>query len=191
MAATAEQANLNAHGVRNYPRGYCLRFVREQWEVPPLYASAIDAWNGARWKHPGDRRPPLGAPCFYRGGQYGHIVFHCPPGHPGVRSTDCLTSGHVSDAGIEWCERAWGYPYLGWTEDLNGIRIINPQEEDDMPNYRDWTDADKKALARDVTDAVWQRAMEVTKPDGSKTPKQSGQLLRETWSKLSKHIDKG
>lgn len=189
MVTTAEQANRNAHAVQAYPRGYCLRYVRQQWQVGPLYSSAIAAWNGARHKHPGDRNPPTGAPCYYAGGRYGHIVFHCPRSHVGVRSTDCYTSGRVSDADLEWCERAWGYRYLGWTEDLNGVRVI-PEEEDEM-GYREWSDADKAALARDVTDAVWSRAMQVTKPDGSKAAKEAGRILRETWSKLSQHIDAG
>lgn len=188
MAATTDQAVRNAHQVGSYPVGYCLRWVREQWEVGPLAASAIEAWNIARWKHPGDRHPPTGAPTYYAGGRYGHITFHCPRRHLGVRSTDCFSSGRVSDTDIGWTERTWGYRYLGWTEDLNGVRVI---EEDDMPSYSEWTDADRKALARDVTDAVWERMMSVTKPDGTKADKSAGKIIRETWSKLSGHIDKG
>lgn len=188
MVTTPSGAVANAHRVRAYPRGYCLRYVREQWEVAALYPSAIEAWQAARFKHPGDRNPPPGAPCFYAGGSYGHIVINCPGTHLGIRSTDCFSSGHVSDTDIAWCERNWGYPYLGWTEDLNGVRVI-PDEEEDM-GYRDWSDADRTALARDVTDAVWARKMQVTKPDGSKIAKEAGRILRETWSKLSDHMDK-
>lgn len=186
---TPGQASANAHGVAHYPRGYCLRYCREQWAVPALYPSAIAAWNGARYKHPGDRHPPLMAPCYYAGGTYGHIVLHCPPNHLGVRSTDCFSSGNVSDTDLGWTERQWGYRYLGWSEDLNGVRVI--PEEDDMPNYREWADADKAALARDVTDAVWERVMQVTKPDGAKAEKEAGRIIRETWSKLAKHMDGG
>lgn len=189
MPASTEQAVRNAHQVQHYPRGYCLRFVREQWAVASLYPSAIAAWNGARHKHPGDRKPPPGAPTYYAGGRYGHITFACPEVHLGVRSTDCFSSGNVSDTDVGWTERAWGYRYLGWSEDLNGVRVI--PGEDDMPNYREWSDADKAALARDVSDAVWGRAMPVTKPDGSKVVKEAGRIIRETWSKLSQHMDGG
>ena len=82
MPTTAERAIENAHDVQRYPRGDRLRLAREQWEVGPLYPSAIEAWNGARWKHPGDRTPPPGAPCFYAGGNYGHICDLVPAGPP-------------------------------------------------------------------------------------------------------------
>lgn len=180
-----------AHDVGTYPRGYCLRFVRTCWEVGPLYASAIEAWNGARYKHPGDRTPPVGAPCYYQGGQYGHIVLFCPPGHKGIRSTDCPSATVVSDAELSWCEQAWGYRYLGWTEDLNGIRVIEPEEEDDM-KPEDWERL-RRIVSEEVAqnnvaaaDAVWAEKITVTQPNGDKVDKASRQLLRETWQKVSR-----
>jgi shikimate 5-dehydrogenase len=35
------------------------------------------------------------------------------------------------------------------------------REEDEMPNYRDWQDADRAALAKDVADEVLQRTVKV------------------------------
>ncbi|MDN4174745.1 N-acetylmuramoyl-L-alanine amidase [Nocardioides sp. SOB77] len=37
-------------------------------------------------------------------------------------------------------------------------------EDDDMPKYRDWDDADKKALANDIADAVLARDVDPDKP---------------------------
>lgn len=129
VAKNPQDAVNNGHDVNSYASGMCQKFVREQcWRVPSLYGSAIEAWNGARFKHPGDRHPPNGAPVYYRGGQYGHAVIYC---HGGIRSTDCTTGGRVSDAALSWPESAWGYQYLGWTEDINGVRVI--PLEDDMP----------------------------------------------------------
>jgi hypothetical protein len=139
MVATGPgEAVANANSYHTYSVGYCLKWVRTTWEVNSLYASAIDAWNGARKKHPGDRNPPKGAPCFYRGGQYGHIVIFK---ETQMRSTDCPSAGQVNDAAISWVEQHWGYTYLGWTEDLNGVTLPNlvktepPKEEDDVPQY--------------------------------------------------------
>jgi hypothetical protein len=123
-----------------YDTGMCLQWVRGPcWGLGSLYGSAIEAWNGAKFKHPGDRNPPIGAPLFYSGGSYGHIVI-AKPHAAGMRSTDCTSTGRVGDAPIEWIEDNWpGRTYLGWTEDLNGVRLplgsdTNP-EGDDMPHY--------------------------------------------------------
>lgn len=137
-ASSAGQAVSNGHAVSRYDVGMCQKFVRDQcWRVPSLYGSAIEAWNGAREKHPGDRTPPNGAPVYYSGGQYGHAVIYC---HGGIRSTDCHSSGYVSDTDLAWPERAWGYRYLGWTGDINGVDLPlggtpPPEPEDDVPEY--------------------------------------------------------
>lgn len=137
-AKNADAAVANANGYSSYDVGMCLKFVRGPcWEVGSFYGSAIDAWNGAAKKHPGDRNPPKGAPCFYSGGSYGHIVI---AKGGGMRSTDCQSSGRVSDADLSWPEVNWGDDYLGWTEDLNGVDLplgddADNHEGDDMPQY--------------------------------------------------------
>jgi hypothetical protein len=127
----------NGHAVSSYDTGMCQKFVRDQcWRVPSLYGSAIEAWNGSADKHPGDRTPPNGAPVYYRGGQYGHAVLYC---HGGIRSTDCQSGGRVSDTDLDWPVRNWGYTYLGWTGDINGVDLplggTAPPKGDDMPEY--------------------------------------------------------
>lgn len=135
-APDANAAVANANGYTSYAVGMCLQWVRGPcWEIGSFYGSAIDAWNGAKYKHPGDRNPPKGAPCFYRGGSYGHIVI--ADGN-GMRSTDCQSSGRVSHAALAWPETAWGDDYLGWTEDLNGVRLplgTTDKGGDDVPQY--------------------------------------------------------
>ena len=137
-AASGTAAIKNAEQHSSYPVGYCLKFVRaEAWKIGSLYGSAIDAWNGAKYRHPNDRTPPVGAPCFYRGGNYGHVVTaQRKPQDKRMRSTDCTSSGQVSNADIAWVENHWGYTYLGWTEDLNGVRLPIGEEED-MPISED------------------------------------------------------
>lgn len=141
MTAPSGSAALsNARQVTSYPPGYCLKYVRaEAWRVGSLYASAIDAWHGAVKRHPGDRSPPLGAPMFYSGGQYGHVVINAEEEQPPIRSTDNPTSGRVGETDIDWPVRNWGQTYLGWTEDLNGVDLpVVDEEEDDDMKPEDW-----------------------------------------------------
>jgi hypothetical protein len=144
VTATSGQAAIaNGDRYHTYEVGMCLKWVRGPcWEIGSLYASAIDAWEGARIRHPGDRTPPPGAPLFYAGGTYGHIVIAQYDGSGRMRSTDCPTSGQVSDADLSWPETAWGDTYLGWTEDLNGVQLPltpppppPPPPEEPMPEW--------------------------------------------------------
>lgn len=152
VVSTPDIALERAHGIISYDVGYCLRWVRSQWAVEALFGSAIEAWHGARHQHPGDRHPPPGAPLFYAGGQYGHIVIADWADHEGMRSTDCRSSGWVNDEDIGWVERTWGYSYLGWTEDLNGVQLPLHEEEDEM-TPEDW-DKLRRIVREEVHDAV-------------------------------------
>ena len=169
-----------------------MKFVRaEAWGIGGLYASAIDAWRGAVVRHPGDRTPPVGAPMFYEGGQYGHVVVATANQGPGMRGTDMPNSGAVSESDVGWPERAWGVSYLGWTEDLNGVDLPLDTEEDEM-TPDDWEKlraivADEVARNnREAADAVWFRESTVTKPDGSKVEQSAQQTLRETYQRVGK-----
>lgn len=178
-AESGKAAAENAERIHSYESGYCLRFVRgEAWQIGSLYASAIEAWNAARHKHPGDRSPPIGAPCFYSGGQYGHIVIW--RGGSKMRSTDCTTAGDVSNADIDWPVRAWGDTYLGWTEDLNGVRLPLGGEEEEM-NEKDWQ------RMEELIRGIWDDKMTVTQPGtGEDAQRSRQQVLRELWQKVTK-----
>lgn len=159
------EAVQNANSYHSYSVGMCLQFVRFPcWEIGGLYGSAIDAWYGAKHKHPGDRNPPKGAPCFYSGGQYGHIVI---AKDEGMRSTDAPSSGQVNDEALNWPEVHWGDTYLGWTEDLNGVMLPGltatppPPKDDDMTGYLHATSDDFTASG-DWQNISWENA---TGPD--------------------------
>lgn len=99
--------------------GMCLQQVRTWWGVGSKYGSAISAWYGSPKKHRGDWHPPKGAPVYYYGGKYGHIAFSLGNGY--VRSTDVAGSGRVGTVPLNWFKSRWGYTYLGWAGDLNGV----------------------------------------------------------------------
>jgi hypothetical protein len=151
-APSGQAAIDNARQVDGYPVGYCLKYVRaEAWRVGSLYASAIDAWHGAVRRHPGDRRPPAGAPMFYAGGQYGHIVICTRADTEDIRSTDMPYAGHVDEGDLDWPVTHWGQEYLGWAEDLNAVDL--PLGEEDEMTSEDW-DKLRDIVREEVHDAV-------------------------------------
>jgi hypothetical protein len=156
-ASSGQEAKANGEAVGTYDQGMCQKYVRGPcWEVGSLYGSAIDAWNGATEKHPGDRTPPIGAPMYYRGGQYGHAVI-CVGEGGRIRSTDCTSPYDVSSTDIDWPTRTWGYTYLGWTGDINGVDLPLSEGDEDMPLSND--DVQK------VAEAVWNKLL-TGQPDG-------------------------
>jgi hypothetical protein len=192
MTAPNGQAALdNARQVDNYSPGYCLKYVRaEAWRIGGLYASAIDAWHGAIKRHPGDRNAPIGAPMFYEGGQYGHIVVAVETERDRMRSTDMPYSGVVNEGDIDWPVNNWGQKYLGWTEDLNAVDL--PLESEDEMTGEDW-DKLRKIVREEcernnkpATDSVWDEAQTVTSPGGDDMQKSMRQIARETWQRVAK-----
>lgn len=99
----------------------CLMYTRTWLGIGCKYGSAIAAWNGARKRHGAKSIAPKGAPVYWRGGKHGHIALSVGGGK--CRSTDRPRGGVVSTVTIDSISRAWGYKYVGWTEDLNGIDI--------------------------------------------------------------------
>lgn len=117
-AQAAAWANKTAKGYA----GLCLQFVRLAYGVGPKYASAIDAWNGAKKKHRSLANAPVGAPVFFSGSRYGHVAIYLGDGK--IRTTNSYTGRIHTDAISAW-EKV-GYTTLGWAEDLNGVDVAKP-----------------------------------------------------------------
>lgn len=121
VVATADQAVQNANSYTHCDPGMCLAYVRTWLEIPSLEPRAIDAWNNAKYKHPGNMFPPRGAPVYWAssatGSGAGHIAL-CKG--DSIRTTDKPTGTVANDDG-SWPHNQWGQTYLGWSEDLNGI----------------------------------------------------------------------
>jgi hypothetical protein len=112
-----------AVGARGVWRHLCLGFVRTRFGLPKVESSAIEAWRLAQHKHRYDRHPPAGVPVFWSGGSRGHGHVAVSLGHGMIVSTDIPYTGHVARTYLSAPGRRWGLRYLGWTEDLEGVRI--------------------------------------------------------------------
>jgi hypothetical protein len=101
--------------------GYCLAFVRECFAVPSYYASAIDAWQAAAYRHPGDANPPAGVPIFFTSSSvYDHVAFY-------VSKSEVITTWNADIRALPYSQMLSSYgPLLGWSEDLNRVRVWTP-----------------------------------------------------------------
>lgn len=113
-----------ARTITRWPVGYCLKYVRTCFGIASKYPSAISAWNNAKHRHGPTSAVPVGVPVFFRGGRYGHVAISV--GNGKCRSTDYPRRGVVSEVAISTLAKNWNYPYIGWTEDLNGVRVYTP-----------------------------------------------------------------
>lgn len=129
--------------------GYCLQFVRECFAVAAYYGSALDAWNGSGTKHPGDRNPPAAVPLFFQTPSvYDHVVFGGATGEI-ITTFNADVKRYTASSGsavISAIERDFSGSYLGWTEDINRVRVLdvvpppgpNPIPEDDDMTIHFW-----------------------------------------------------
>jgi len=119
--------------------GHCLREVRECYAIPKKEPTAFEAWRNAMRKHPvtGDldsflKSIPRGVPVFWQGGHIivingrkvrpGHVAIATGFGRNGL-STDILRAGYFDKVRLELIHAKWGLQLLGWTEDLNGVKV--------------------------------------------------------------------
>lgn len=115
--------------------GLCLQFVRQNYDVPSLYYSAIDAWYAADEPHPDDRTPPPSAPTwFWSSSPYRHVAFHLGDGQYATTYND-----DIRVYGLAAMEDIYG-ALIGWAPDLNGYNLRPdtpppppPTGGDDMP----------------------------------------------------------
>lgn len=140
--------------------GLCLQFVRQCFDVPSYYYSAIDAWNASPTKHPGDRNPPPAVPLYFlTPSVYEHVVF-C------VSTTEIISTFNADIrrfSGIADIERQFSGSYLGWTEDINRVTVytgggsLAPDGDDFMSALSD--DEQRRVLQAADTWNTWASSM--------------------------------
>jgi len=122
--------------------GLCLKFTRTCFNVAamqnasPAGGYALLAWQRAKYKHGvGAKRPPAGVPVFFdQLGRYGHVAVSA--GNGNCYTTDYPEPNRIALVPIVAIERGWGCRYLGWSEDINGVRVWSPPRLD-LSDLRD------------------------------------------------------
>ncbi|HKE71920.1 MAG TPA: hypothetical protein VKB55_21855 [Nocardioidaceae bacterium] len=104
----------------------CLVFVRSCYHIAARDGSAAAAWEAAEFKHrveDGDQ-VPRGVPYFWTGGSEGngHVVLSLGDGW--CLTNDFVRDGKINRAKINDITKGWGQNARGWTEDVNGVKVI-------------------------------------------------------------------
>lgn len=108
-----------------------LGFVRHAWDLPADESSPQFEWDSAPLiaRH-SDRKPPVGAPCFWKGpSPAGHvgITVEYRSGTPWVACTDLSKLGRVNVVALTRIEREWpSATWLGWSTVLQGRALPLP-----------------------------------------------------------------
>lgn len=119
--------------------GFCLRFTQTVFNAPARYESAWQAWNATQYKHSDSEQLPdvsvilwfshygtYGDPPRYD--NWGHVVTY----FPGRGFLSSPGTGY----GQQWLdsprdvERVYNSKYVGWSEDINGLRVAEVGNED-------------------------------------------------------------
>lgn len=121
VVSSADKAVSNANAAKSCDPGYCLKYTRTWLGINSKEPDASTAWKNATGKHPGDKKPPRGAPVFWTGGSSGHGHIALARGGD-MRGTDMPTGVVANDDGT-WPRKKWGLKYVGWAEGFNGQSI--------------------------------------------------------------------
>lgn len=132
--------------------GHCLAFTQMVYGAPVKHRSAWEAWNATEHKHgTAESIPYVSVPVWFSHygtyGQpptyenWGHVVAYIPGA--GYLSSPGEGYGSIMLESIEAVERYFNAKYVGWTEDLNGLRIAEVTSAPPAPiptNLRDVSD---------------------------------------------------
>ena len=123
------------------------------------FVEASDYWDSAVHRHPGDRRPPVGAlACWTKEGRAGHIAIVVRSDGEDVRVASNDIDGVVGIVPLRYIEAQWGLTYRGWAEpDFPQGVGTNPAP---CPRPRRLTDVWWQRLAFGVTDSDSVRALQ-------------------------------
>jgi len=123
--------------------GWCLEFVSKSFGAKPVYRTAIDSFNASPYKHTNYLFPPnCDVPVWF-------TLAYEPAGHVALRMSDgsvysasasnSNTAVHHSslDALIKYYSQANPLTFLGWTEDVEGTKVIEEKSmvEDTTYDY--------------------------------------------------------
>ena len=104
----------------------CLKFTRSCYGVAAKYPDAKTAWANVKWRHSTTDAYsiPSGVPVYWAtSSKYDHIAISIGDGK--CISTDIKRRGKPDIVAIDLVTKKWG-PLLGWSEDVNGVRVYTP-----------------------------------------------------------------
>ncbi|MCL2542747.1 MAG: hypothetical protein FWE71_09875 [Nocardioidaceae bacterium] len=147
------------HPSRNW-HGMCQDFTHSAFGVPSDGTpSAAAAWERAKYRHP-ETDPaniPRGVPVFWTGGSHGFGHAAVSRGGGSVWGTDLVRDGQVDVYPINDVHTKWGLTLAGWTEDIDGVRVWQPDAAKPAPEKKPAPaapSAPKHATAKDALDAA-------------------------------------
>jgi len=107
-------------------KGLCLQFVRHAYGVNAIVPTAAKSWDQSKYKHKTDDTAgiPVGAPIHFTipGVPAGHIALYAGNGR---MRTNISAKGTVETVGVEWFEDYSKGRLIGWTNDVNGVKVIS------------------------------------------------------------------
>lgn len=127
--------NLNVTAVL----GRCLEYVQNAYGLRWTGSFALDGWNKNHSNH-ADRDIPQGVYVpvwfdgYWTGIRYGHVVIY----KDGVcysspwSAVSAAAGRHDTLGSIADVERIYRMTYLGWSEDMNGQRVIEENKEEEI-----------------------------------------------------------
>jgi len=112
------EPNLNTVGTS----GWCLAYAQNMFGAPAIEPNAWSAWLNTQYKH-AEGLPNVAVPCWFDGADgEGHVVVYVPS--QGFYSSPYNTSTtHAVLSSIAEVERIYGVGYVGWSEDIETLRV--------------------------------------------------------------------
>lgn len=113
--------------------GMCLRFTQSVWSAPVKHPNAWQAWEATQYKHGvQESLPNVSAILWfshfatYQGkyDNWGHVVTYVPS--KGFLSSPATGNGQLWLSSISEVEKTFNAKYVGWSEDINGLRVLSP-----------------------------------------------------------------
>jgi hypothetical protein len=148
----------------DYP-GWCLRFTQTAWDAPVMYYCARESWDNSGHQHT-DGLPSVAVPVYWSwwgtiNGEtrdWGHVAVLLPDGR--VLSSPLTWSqgyGQTIASSVDEVSNILGATYLGWTEDMNGLRVVDwsddPQPSLLLPTQRQAGEGGANRRAAPTTDS--------------------------------------
>lgn len=101
----------------------CLVYVREVFDVAAKYPTATAGWENAQYKFPGEQPPTdVAVPVWFSWEADGHVAVSVP----GKGFYSVSAQGDKVFATLQELESYIGCTYLGWSEDIDGVRVAEP-----------------------------------------------------------------